>query len=69
MGTLMWLVALAGAFLSGAALHEPAKVPPAVPEVRITQPGEACADTAPAGRLDCRCSTGPWFTGTCRLAR
>ena len=59
MGTLMWLVALAGAFLSGVALHEPAKAPPAVPEVRVTQPGEACADTGSAGRVDCRVLGGP----------
>lgn len=59
MGTLMWLVALGGAFLSGAALHVPAKVPPAVPDVRITQPRDACTDTGRADRLGCRVLDGP----------
>ena len=59
MGTLMWLVALGGAFLSGAALHVPAKVPAAAPDIRITQSRDACADTGHAGRLDCRVFDGP----------
>ena len=59
MGTLMWLVALGGAFLSGAVLHVPAKVPPAAPDVRITQARDACPDTDQEGRLDCRVLDGP----------
>ncbi len=58
MGTLMWLVALGGAFLSGAALHVPAKGPPAAPEIRITQSGDACEDKGHADRLDCRVLDG-----------
>ena len=59
METLMWLVALGGAFLSGAAFHAPVKVPPAAPEIRIAQSRDACADTAHANRLDCRVLDGP----------
>ena len=55
----MWLVALGGAFLSGAALHVPAKVPPAMPEIRITQPRDTCKDTSHADRLACRVLDAP----------
>ncbi|MDE0249991.1 MAG: hypothetical protein OXK72_03180 [Gammaproteobacteria bacterium] len=59
MGTLMWLVALGGAFLSGAALHVPAKELPATPEIRITQSRNFCADKGHADQLDCRVLDGP----------
>ncbi|MDE0411332.1 MAG: hypothetical protein OXI37_03865 [Gammaproteobacteria bacterium] len=59
MGTLMWLVALGGAFLSGVALNVPAKGPPATPEIRITQSRDACTDKGHADQLDCRVLDGP----------
>ena len=59
MGTLMWLVALGAAFLSGAVLHVPAKGPPAAPEIRIMESRDSCADKGHAEQLDCRMLDGP----------
>ena len=59
MGTVIWLVALGGACLLGAALHMPAKELPARPEIRITQSRDTCTDTGHADQLDCRVLDGP----------